>query len=105
MTLPVWRSIVSITRRASGRPRRQAQHVQRVADWRQRVAQFVRQRREEFVLLLVGLTQRLQPVAQLVLARPGFHRRLQRAHERHHTHGLIEHGHVAECVQRPHSGR
>ena len=64
-----WRSIIS-QHLAAPRPAAPASRssVQRVADRRERIAQLVRERREELVLAAIGLLALLQVRAHLVLA-------------------------------------
>ena len=66
-----WRSIISRARRATARGRRRAslQDLERVAQRRERVAQLVRERREELVLAPVGVAQRLLGAAPLDISR------------------------------------
>ena len=56
--LPLHHARAARSTRSSPAPAH-AQHVQRVADRRQRIAQLVRQHRQELVLAAVGLAQRL----------------------------------------------
>jgi hypothetical protein len=79
---------------------RAAEDLARVADRRERVAQLVRQHREEHVLAPVRLLQLGEQAAQLVLALALAQRGLGRGDERRHAHRTLEQDHVAERLHR-----
>ncbi len=79
---------------------RQPQHADRVADRRERIAQLMREHREERVLAPVGFLALLQVRAHLVLTLARAQRGEHSAIERRKTHRALEQRNVSERSQR-----